>query len=133
MPLEGDFPSVITGGQGRGPLLHTLVAMDQRSHAVSVHEEDSSGLPSELVGIDMFPIQTYIKPWQLLHLNLAIESWLTLETKGQGLASRTHLVGTALRGLSTSQLGASRPNPASSNILASSSLSSRVRASRKQN
>ena len=67
MPLEGDFPSVITGGQGRGPLLHTLVAMDQRSHAVSVHEEDSSGLPSELVGIDMFPIQTYIEPWQLLH------------------------------------------------------------------
>ena len=69
MPLEGDFPSVIIGGQGRGPLLHTLVAMDQRSHAVLVHEEDSSGLPSELVGIDMFPIQTYIGPWKLLHLH----------------------------------------------------------------
>ena len=69
MPLEGGFPSVIIGGRGRGLLLHTLVAMDQSSHAVPVHEEDSSGLPPELVGIDTVPIQTYPGPWQLLYLH----------------------------------------------------------------
>ena len=53
------------------------------------------------------------------------ESWLRLETRGQGPTSRAHVAVIALQGLSITSWGASRPTPASSNVLAPSSLSSK--------